>query len=170
MPLWVNNFLSWVKPLRVHVNNGGTWTPVRAIWINNGGTWTRVFASGLFTSMVAGSAPLGLGTAYGYDRYNSFLPDIGSMSDITLIDGRQIVGMYYNDFLGAFTVHISGFSSDPGVGYLQSVVISGFGTFTVGGTYWSGYSYSGGVGDWGWFAAPQPFVNGGGYSIEVYTL
>jgi hypothetical protein len=159
MPLRINNFLSWITPRIIHINDAGTWRSIRNIYVNDAGVWRRVFQRGLTATMVAGTDG-GFNTGYSSGSF-------GSMSAVTLHDGRIVNQLSHNSFGGTAGLSITGFSADPGVGYLQSLTITGYGTLTPSDGSFFAYSYAASTAQWSW--VDSAFVNGFSYPLEIVT-
>lgn len=163
--IWLNNFLSWVKPRRVWINDSGSWVSARNVYVNNSGTWHRVFTRGLWTTITSGTD----GNTTGYNRqFSPIPPHMGSATEITLVDGKTLTFITYNATGGGFGVAIAGFSSDPGAGYLHSIVIPGWGSVEVGDSQYLSYTY-GTAAQWSWLVGSSPFTNGVSTFLEIYT-
>jgi hypothetical protein len=156
MTLHVNNFLSWVAPREVSVNDSGTWRSIREIYVNDNSTWRKVFTRGLTATLTAGTPG---GATAGYERLTF---TYGNLSENTLHDGRIVVSLNSETSGPSLNLTLQG-SSDPGIGYVQELIIAGYGS--VLGVN-ANYGYIAPYASWQWFVSP-PFVNGGTYEITL---
>jgi hypothetical protein len=106
----------------------------------------------------------------GYSNYyyNQSPPPFGSIANATLPDGMTIVAAYeIHAGAGADTqrvVGISGFSSDPGRGYMTSFTLNGSTKTTASAL---SYGYSSGMAFWYWQIPSITMTVGNSYSCTV---
>lgn len=142
------------------IDSGSVARKAKKIWmIDSGGTPRLVFLAANAFTIVAGAA-----TFTGYN--NVTVPTFGSISPSgTLNDGR-VIQVLRTNFTGDLLLQISGFASDPGAAYVQSLTILGatnVGTAAV-------HTYSAGSATWDWSSgAPSAFINGSSYPGVLVT-
>ncbi len=86
----------------------------------------------------------------------------GSVSPSSLTDGKSLTIISDDSFNGNCAVRVSGFSSDPGAGYINYVAANGVSKLRTD----ASYSYSGGAATWVWTGS-FGFTNGGTYPVVI---
>ena len=109
----------------------------------------------------------------GSDHYFGFQTGAGSMSPATTVNGktyRDFMDHYVCDpFTGCYpgfaSITLSGFTSDPGIGWLISATATG--TTKMGNT--AGYSYNSSLGTatWVWYGESFGFGGGGTTTVTI---
>jgi hypothetical protein len=177
--IWVNDAGNARQIRDIWVNDAGVARQIREIWVNDAGTARRVYASGISFTFTAGVGDLqGTSTPIaGYGNDAVPLLDGGAMGSITAgsvtnFDAKFVSAVFTETGPNTTRLYIDGFTSDPGTGYLVSLVINGV-TVTRG---LISYTWGAGVtaGIWSFtlpsaVAAGNEFVNGNSYTVEVTT-
>lgn len=121
---------------------------------NSGSFTTLAYYSDTFT-FTSGSSPIYQQTPYGLIQIGvnyGYQPGVrGALSPTQTANGHTIAGFYGTAAGGSASVlSVSGFSSDPGVGWLNFVSLTGGSSYTITGASAVGYSYSSGTATWTW--------------------
>ncbi len=143
------------------VDSGGTSRLIkRGFVIDSGGTARLFFQAADQLTMVAGEGT----NVHGAVIEIGYAPGFGSLSPAVLGDGKTVVTL--DDVTTTVTrqIQISGFSADPGIGYLYSLTGNGLTLLGASATY----SYSGGLAGWEWsIASGSEFAVGQTYPIQI---
>lgn len=147
---------TWKQP-KPWVNVSGTWHNATSAWVKVAGTWKQVFASSYVDNITITAAVSGTNTGF------SAPSSQGSASPSTLNGGKTLSVAEYGTTGGIkFVLQITGFSSDPGAGWLANAVAD---LTTYVGTS-ATYSYSAGLASWSW-TSTNHWVGAGSYSLQL---
>jgi hypothetical protein len=177
--LWVNDAGTARQIRDIWVNDSGTARQIREIWVNDSGTARRVFSRGILFTFTAGSGDLqGTSTPIaGYGDDVVPLLDGSAMGSITSgsatnHDGKVASALFTETTPNTTRLYIRGHATNPGSGYLTSLVINGI-TIASGSI---SYTYASGqqAGVWSFtlpatVEAGNEFVPGNSYTVEVTT-
>jgi hypothetical protein len=147
-----------VKKFHVVDSGGVTRTLKKAYVVDASGATRLYFTSADDFTLVVGTEPLG-GEGRGYAQ--------GGFGNITpspvLGDGTTIVDLLIGNNTHILNLSIAGFPSNPGAGYVATLVINGTTTFLGSAAT---YSYSGGQATWQWSGAGR-FTAGTSVGCEI---
>lgn len=151
---------NWQEVTAPQVKVSGVWHAVQEGWVKVSGVWQQFFAAVTYLLDATGTAGTD-GTNPGYT-----LAGYGSMSPTSVTGGGTVIGI--RDLGGSILqLVVSGFGGDPGqTGWNTGIIVDGNGfLFSAA----SNYAYDGGSGQAAWeWAAPGGFVNGVGFTLQVY--
>lgn len=156
----IKDGVTWRTLDKFAANDSGTWRRC-SIHVNDGGTWRLAHSAFDSFSMTAGEVPDPFNPPSfllrGYDKSN-----IGSVSPSGFLrDGKEVSAL--TDEPTASNLKITGFSSNPGTGYLISVTANSVTRLASA----ASYSYSSGTATWRWSSQTFGFANGGNYSASI---
>lgn len=164
MPTQINDSGTWRSVRQVQINDGGVWRTIRSIEVNSGGVWRTVFLYELLsTTMTEGIG--GPGSAlFGYSDPSIY--SIGSVGSTAVEGGYTLTSLV--DFNDGFTTYaelaISGFGSDPGAAFFDSITVGGSNKASVT----ASYSYVAGTATWTWGSSTFGLDGSGSSAVVIY--
>jgi hypothetical protein len=163
--LQINDSGTWRTANGVYVNDSGTWRTIQTVYVNDSGTWRTVYSSQILSATLVAGEFFDFLDSIGYDASipmgslsNTTLP-FGTINKFADTDNNPGDAIIFNTF--AVTA-----ASDPGIGAINSIVVTGTPTTTLIASGAS-YGYTGGVAQWTFSPPSNVFVNGNSYTIVV---